>query len=375
MLEGNGLNSPLKQEVQEKLRRLRQLMEERNLQALLLKRHANFSWLTAGGTNVLCMAQDAGVSSILVTGDRAYVIASNIEAARMKEEERVVAKGFELVEYPWYEGQEMRIVREICGEDAIGCDMAFPEACDVSGAINHCRYQLLETEKERYLWLGREVSWALEEVLCSLHPGVLESEVAAEIALRLWKKKIEPIGFQVAADDRAYRFRHPVALQNPVRRLLLVSVMARYAGLVATVTRMVHFGTPPPEFLKQYRDNVRIECEMIALSRPGNKAVLPLERAVELYQELGYPEEWRHHHQGGATGYAPRDYRVDFECQEIILENQAFCWNPSIAGTKSEDGFISTSSGPLFITYPVRFPILGLEAGGLSFKRPDLLVL
>ena len=37
-------------------------------------------------------------------------------------------------------------------------------------------------------------------------------------------------------------------------------------------------------------------------------------------------------------GYLPRDYRVDFECQENILENQAFCWNPSIAGTKSEDG-------------------------------------
>lgn len=362
-------------EIQEKLRRLRTVMENRNLQALLLKRHVNFSWLTAGGTNVLCMAQDGGVSSILVTHDKSYVIASNIEVPRMREEEKVTEKGFEIVEYSWYEGDEMKVVQEICGQGRIGCDMPFEGAQNIASEINRCRYQLLEPEKERYLWLGREVSWLLEEVLCSVHPGLLESEIAAGIAFKLWEKRIEPIGFQVAADERAYQFRHPVAFQNPVRKLLLASVMARYAGLVTTVTRMVHFGTPSQEFLKQYRDNVRIECEMIALSKPGNPALLPLKRAVELYEQFGYQGEWKYHHQGGAMGYLPRDYRVDFNCKEIILENQAFCWNPSIAGTKSEDGFIATSSGPLFITYPVRFPVLSVEVSGFSFKRPDLLVL
>jgi len=74
-------------------------------------------------------------------------------------------------------------------------------------------------------------------------------------------------------------------------------------------------------------------------------------------------------------GYFPRDYRVDFNSQEIILENQAFCYNPSIAGTKSEDGFIATSSGPLFITYPKRYPVIELEVGGITFKKPDLLII
>ena len=131
--------------------------------------------------------------------------------------------------------------------------------------------------------------------------------------------------------------------------------MARYGGLVTTVTRIVYFGTPSPEFLKQYRDNVRIECEMISLSRPGNKAVLPLQRAVELYKELGYPEEWKRHHQGGAMGYLPRD--SDFECQENILENQAFCWNPSIA-VLNPKMVLFLLHGPLFITYPHVFRFL-----------------
>ena len=367
--------SSVKSEIQEKLMRLREVIKNRNLSALLLKRHVNFSWLTAGGTNVLCIAQDIGISSVLVTRDGSYVIASNIEAPRMKQEEKVCEKGFEIIEYPWYEGNEMKVVREICEGGPIGCDISLEETQNVSSEVNRCRYQLLEAEKERYLWLGREVSFVLEEVLCGAYPGLFESEIAAEIAFKLWEKRIEPIGFQVAADERAYQFRHPVAFQNPVRKLLLVSVMARYAGLVTTVTRMVHFGIPSQEFLKQYRDNVRIECEMIALSQPGNQALLPLKRAVELYEELGYHEEWKHHHQGGAMGYLPRDYRVDFNCEEIILENQAFCWNPSIAGTKSEDGFIATSSGPLFITHPVRFPILDFEVKGFHFRRPDLLVL
>ena len=100
MSEQNSLSFSIKQEIQEKLVRLRKLIEGKNLKALLLKRHVNFSWLTAGGTNVLCMAQDTGVSSILVTDDRSYVIVSNIEAPRMKEEEKVLQKGLNLWSIP-----------------------------------------------------------------------------------------------------------------------------------------------------------------------------------------------------------------------------------------------------------------------------------
>ncbi|HPU43413.1 MAG TPA: M24 family metallopeptidase [Dictyoglomaceae bacterium] len=366
----------IKEEIRIKRDRLISLMEENNLKALVLKRHANFSWLTAGGINVLCTAQDTGVTTLLITPKKDYVITSNIEYPRMEIDEEMKKKGFEIVEYPWHEGNENNVIREIVGDlENIGCDITMPPFKDVSSKINRCRYQLLEPEIGRYLNLGERVSDIIEEVACSSHPGLYESEIAGEIARKLWKERIEPIGFQVAADDRVFLYRHPIPKMNPVRKHLLISIMARKWGLVTTITRMVYFGTPSPEYLKQYRDTIRIECEMIAATKPGEKAVTPLNKAVEMYEKLGYKDEWKRHHQGGAMGYFPRDYRVDFNSQEIILENQAFCYNPSIAGTKSEDGFIATSSGPLFITYPKRYPVIELEVGGITFKKPDLLII
>jgi Xaa-Pro aminopeptidase len=366
----------LKEEIRVKLDRIFSIMEEDNLKAIVLKRHANFSWLTGGAINVLCTAQDTGVTTLLITKDKKYVITSNIEAPRMEIDEKVKERGFEIVEYPWYEGNELNVIEDIVGDlTNVGCDISLYPLKDVSGKINKCRYQLLEPEIDRYISLGEKVSDIIEKVAVSTHPGLYESEIAGEISRNLWRERIEPIGFQVAGDERVFLFRHPIPLMNPVRRLLLISVMARKWGLVTTITRMVYYGNPPDSFLKQYRDTVRIECEMIARTKPGEKAVNILKRAIEVYEELGYKDEWKKHHQGGAMGYYPRDYRIDFSTQDIILENQAFCYNPSISGTKSEDGFIATSKGPIFITYPKRYPVIELEINGIKFRKPDLLIL
>lgn len=71
----------------------------------------------------------------------------------------------------------------------------------------------------------------------------------------------------------------------------------------------------------------------------------------------------------------PRDYKVDFNCHAVIEENQAFCWNPSITGTKSEDTVIvSTERGVEFISYPVIFPTIVVEVEGKRFTRPGILI-
>ena len=43
----------------------------------------------------------------------------------------------------------------------------------------------------------------------------------------------------------------------------------RYKGLVICLTRYLNFVPVKPELKKQYLDNVRIDCEMIAASAPG----------------------------------------------------------------------------------------------------------
>ena len=74
-------------EIKEKERRVRVFLEEKGLSGLLLKRQANFSWMTAGGLNLVGITTEMGAASLLITADAKFVICNNIEAPRMVEEE------------------------------------------------------------------------------------------------------------------------------------------------------------------------------------------------------------------------------------------------------------------------------------------------
>ncbi len=362
------------QEVNEKLRRIRVLMQQEKLSAVLLKKQPNFSWITAGGLNMVGIATEIGVSSVLVTYDDCFVIANKIETPRMRDEE-IVDLGFKLIEYEWYENKELQIVREIVKNGEIGCDVNISGLKYVEPEINKLRYELLEPEIERYLYLGEKLSRVLESVLLFTRPGDMECEIAGRVSEELWKYRIDPTGFMVAADERAKLYRHPIPTTKKVQKLLMISVNARYKGLITTVTRMVHFGRPSEDFIKQYKENIEIECIMIEKTKPGRKMNEPVLAAIEEYEKRGYHDEWKLHHQGGAMGYYARDIRVTPQTGEIIRNNQAFCWNPTISGTKSEDGFIATHSGPVMITKPFVFPTIKVEINGVEFVRPFLLVL
>ncbi len=76
-------------EIREKETRLRGLIKAKGLAAVLLKRQANFSWLTAGGINLIGIATEMGGTALLVTERAKYVLTTNVEAPRMIEEEQV----------------------------------------------------------------------------------------------------------------------------------------------------------------------------------------------------------------------------------------------------------------------------------------------
>lgn len=142
-----------------------------------------------------------------------------------------------------------------------------------------------------------------------------------------------------------------------------------------SLNRFVQLGKVPESLKKQYRDVVYIDSVMMAATIPGRPAVEAFKAGLEAYKTLGYPDELDLRHQGGAVGYAPREYRVNFSTSEMIQENQGFAWNPSISGMKSEDTMLATSDGPVILSQPVVHPSIGMEVGGFSFRRPDILEL
>ena len=360
-------------EIQEKERRVREFLKIRNLQALLLKRQANFSWMTGGGLNAVMIATELGNASLLITEKGKYVITNNIEAPRMVEEETLEAQGYQVRSFAWHEDREVSLVRKIVGRGSVGCDWPFPDAVMVAEEVARLRYSLTAEEVVRYRWLGERVSEALERTLIVAKKGEKESEVAGRLCQELWKDRIDPMGMMSAADERISRFRHPIPTEKKVKKFLMVSVNARKGGLIVCLTRFVHFGKVPRKLREKYEANVFIDCTFMAASRPGVPAKEVLRKGIEAYSGKGYPEEWKLHHQGGSIGYNPRDYRVHFETPDVIQENQAFCWNPTITGTKSEDTILASSRGVELITKPVLYPSLAMEVEGIGFIRAAIL--
>jgi Xaa-Pro aminopeptidase len=264
-------------------------------------------------------------------------------------------------------------VKTLVSIDQLGCDMPLEGLRFIGDDVNRLRYSLTPPEIERYLWMGERTSEAVESVLQEVNPGDTEAEITGELTRRLWKDRIDQVGFQAAADDRAYKYRHPIPTERRIEKYLMLCVMARKWGLITTITRFLSFQELSQEHRKQYEDNVFIECSMIAATRPGETTGKIFQKAKRLYEELGYGDEWKYHHQGGAMGYDIRDSICNAESVEVVQENQCFCWNPSISGTKSEDGFIAQKEGFAFVTKPVLFPTLKIRAEGVDFIRPNIL--
>ena len=59
-----------------------------------------------------------------------------------------------------------------------------------------------------------------------------------------------------------------------------------------------------------------------------------------------------------------------------VVENQAFAWNPSITGAKSEDTVLCTPGGVEVLTaHSQEWPsVMGKTADGHTLRRADVLV-
>ena len=153
----------------------------------------------------------------------------------------------------------------------------------------------------------------------------------------------------------------------------MVVAGAKKWGLIVSATRLVYFGRIPAELRQKHEAVMRVDAEFIARTRPGASVDLIFRKGMEAYSQAGFPDEWQHHHQGGATGYAGRDYRAKAGSTEIVQPNQAFAWNPSIAGTKSEDTVIALRDETEIISAYGDWPMKPIEVESLTIPRPDIL--
>jgi len=373
-IEDNSI-AARKAEIDIKLTRVRTLMDKEDLTGVFLMKHSNFAWLTGGGKSFVTLYVERGEAFLLVTKDKQYLITNIIEKPRMIEEEHAEELGFEVISQNWYEDRTAEIVADLCGGDLnrVGCDMHFPGTRYMQAEINPLHYSLLDCEVARYMHLGKTLSAALEEFIVTVRPGMSENEITGGLSHALWKEGIDQVLFLVSADERAYKHRHGIPIDGVIlKNHLNISVNGRYKGLITTVTRMVHFGKKDEALIKQFDDTCEIECRSIAAIKVGESDLQGYRACKKAHEDLGYADMWALHGQGGAQSYNNRDYMLTENSHRITLPNQGYCFNPVIDGTKAEDAFIATESGPLFITRPVTFPVVEKEVDGIEFKLPGL---
>ena len=324
--------------------RLAELMERREVDAVVLRRPANFAWYTGGADSKVDHVAPEGVADLIVRPGSELVLTSTIEAPRMRAEQ---TPGLEVAAHPWYEDRDAALRELIGGGVRIGSDLGLAGTLDLSDDIARLRRTLDADAIDSLRGVGRDLRAAMAEAAAAVEPGITEHEAAAALAGACRSRGLTATVLLAAADERIARHRHPVPVGARIERRAMLVASAERGGLYANLTRIVELDEPDPEVARRVR-----ACDEI-LARMREEATRPWHTLAEafadcerFYADAGFPGEWRLHHQGGLTGYASRELIATPATDQVIVPGQAFAWNPSVTGAKAEETFILTETGP-----------------------------
>ncbi len=371
-----------RREITEKTERLIRMLTEEKLDGILINSQPNFAWLTAGANNGIDQSRENGAASLLVRRDgKRFVLASRIEMPRILAEQ-VSEQDFEPIEFAWEEEKAVpdfltKRAAALSNEgDALGSDLTLgANARIIEGAVARCRYSLMEEDIERYRKFGKDAGEAISELMKSLVPGESEISIAERARQTLAERRIQSVVTLVAADERLQKFRHPVPTEKSWEKVLMVVVCARRNGLIVSLSRIVCAGTIPGELRRKTDAAARVNAKLLSETKPGTTGAQFYQAAASAYAGEGFESEIDLHHQGGATGYRTRDWVAHPFSGESAQVNQAFAWNPSISGTKTEETCIAAADGIEVITASPNWKQITVEVNGREYLSPDILSL
>lgn len=356
---------------EERAARLDALLADRDLDAVWLARPDNFAWLT-GGSSVVDRAGDVGVAAARYDGTLT-VLTNDIEGERLATEELPDAVPVETV--PWHASSLAEAVAAHTDGRA-AADFPVPEldALDASTL----RQPLSAGDVDRYRALGTETAAAVEAACRAASPDDTERDVAGDLRGRLARRGIDAPVALVGGDRRATQFRHYTPTGAALGSYALVSVTARRDGLYASCTRTVAFDEPA-WLAERHRAATRVETTALEatrrVGREGGTAGDVFGAIQNAYAALGYRGEWEHHHQGGAAGFAGREWIATPTSDDPVRLPMAYAWNPTVQGAKSEDTVLVREDGIEVLTRTGDWPERETTSvgDGRTLDRPDVL--
>lgn len=369
-------NEDLQSEFQSKITQVRQLLSEKKLDAMLLQRVSSIAWATCGGDVHINTAASDGAAALLITPTEKYVLTNNIEAARLEREEGLGEQGWNFEISPWY-GSENRLaalIINIIKGKKVGNDGLFTEGVDLSAEMAWLRSQLTKQETERFRILGALCAESMHDAIQAVRPGMTEFQIAGLLAQAAESRGVQAVVNLVGTDERIFNYRHAIPTAKELQRYAMLVLCGRKWGLICSITRLVHFGPLSDEIAAKSKAVAEIDAAMVAATRPGNTLMDVFKKTQQMYAQQGYADEWQHHHQGGLAGYESREITATPATKQPILTGQAFAWNPSIRGAKSEDTILVGEKSNEILTVIEGWPTIEVKAGNEIMHRPAILV-
>src|ERR671933_1692288 len=335
----------LNPEVDSKLEFIRQALSETRAIALRLRGTDWFAWATAGGSHTVLLTAETGVAELLITAETAWVLTDEIEAQRLQDEE--LPANFQMHIYPWADvAQREAFVKEITGDGKVMSDRPiYPKETPIIASLQCRKQTMMPSELERYRRVGRLASEAMTEVLSAAKPTWTEYQLAGAGAQALWARGLHPALTLVAGERRLPLYRHATATGEAIGRQAMMVFCARGYGLYANLTRFVSFGSLGDERAELHRHVREIEAEALNLCKPGTSLDAVYQTLAQAYEQHGFPNAIREHHQGGTTGYLAREIVANPTTIDTLSEGIPVAWNPSLPGAKVEDTFVILQDG------------------------------
>ncbi|WP_445631200.1 M24 family metallopeptidase [Nostoc sp. DSM 114167] len=352
----------MNEEVSKKLELIRQTLHESEVQGLRLRGTDWFAWVTAGASNTVLLTAETGVAEVLVTTEDAWVLTDEIEAQRLQDEE--LPANFKVYANPWadYAARES-FVRDVTGGGKVVSDRPISNLEQpLPVTLQKHKRVMMSSELERYRQVGQKASQAMTEVLKAAKPTWTEYQLAGAGAEALWAQGLHPALTLVAGERRLPLYRHATATGEQIGQQAMLVFCARGYGLYANLTRFVCFSELSGERAELHSHVREIEAVILNLCQPGTTLDAVYHALAQAYEQHGFPNAIREHHQGGTTGYLAREIVANPTTTDALTEGIAVAWNPSLPGAKVEDTFVILKDGKLEnLTFDPNFPNVEVE--------------
>ena len=359
-------------ELDAKHEKLVEWMKAQGLAGVLIRRNENVAWLTGGAVELRVLTPcETGVAALLVTAEgKRYYFTTENEAPRLHDEE-FGALDFAPVLFPWWANETDAVAAELAG-GSLGSDT--PATAMTTVSLAPLREALSESEIARYRWLGLETAAATVEALNEVEPGLSEYDLEAITAGALLRRGILPSVYLYAVDDRIMKYKHAVARGKRLKQYGMLNLCSRKWGLAISITRFIHFGELPAELASRFQAAAQVNAALLNATRVGATSAQLFKVAQAAYTAQGFPGEERFHHQGGPTGYGEREWVATPDGTEVVVNNQAFAWNPSIRGGKTEDTVLLHDGVIENLTPTPELPTIEAKVDGSTYAAAGVLV-